>query len=68
VVLKVYLINVQQNFFNPTSNSLEILKVQHYRRVVPRMDVLIFYKQKASSIKQIDLRDMFKKASKNICT
>jgi len=50
------------------SNTLEILIFQHFRRVVPRMEVLIFYKQNASSLKKVDLRDMFKKTSKNVCT
>jgi hypothetical protein len=32
---------VQQNSFNLTSNSLEILIIQHLRRVVPRFEVLL---------------------------
>jgi hypothetical protein len=33
---------VQQNFFNPMSDNLEILLIQHLRRVVPRAEVLLF--------------------------
>lgn len=33
---------VQLNFFNPTSDNLEILIIQRLRRVVPRAEVLFF--------------------------
>jgi hypothetical protein len=36
--------------------------------VVPRPEVLLLKKKKTSSMKQADLRDMFKKASKSVCT
>jgi hypothetical protein len=35
------------------------------RRIVPRLEVLVFIRKK---VKQADLRDMFKKASKNVYT
>jgi hypothetical protein len=37
-------------------------------RVISRPEFLLFYQNKASSVKQADLRDMFKKASKRVCT
>jgi hypothetical protein len=37
------------------------------RRVVPRAEVLLFMKKKASSVKQADLRIMFKKAFECVC-
>jgi hypothetical protein len=50
------------------SNSWEILIFQHFRRVVPRLAVLIFNKKKASSMKQVDILDMFQRASKSVST
>jgi hypothetical protein len=47
------------------SSNLEILIILHSRRVVPRPEILIFLKKKTLSMKQVDLRDMFKKASKS---
>jgi hypothetical protein len=48
-----------------TSDNLEILIIWHLRRVVPRLlFTFAFYQIKASSVKQTDLRAMFKKASK----
>jgi hypothetical protein len=34
----------------------------------PKIGSSAFYKAKPSSMKQADLRDMFKKASKSVCT
>jgi folate-binding Fe-S cluster repair protein YgfZ len=61
---------IQQNSFNPKSEKLEILIIWHLKRVVPRPKVLLFMtkKRKPLSLKQADLWDMFKKASKNVCT
>jgi hypothetical protein len=50
------------------SNNLEILITQDVRRVMPRLEVFALYQKKASSMKLADLRDMFKKASKQVCT
>jgi hypothetical protein len=36
--------------------------------VIPRLEVLLFNQEKASSVKETDLRDMFKKATKSGCT
>jgi hypothetical protein len=47
------------------SHNSEILIIQHLRRIVPRPEVLLFIRKK---VKQTDLRDMFKKASKNVYT
>jgi hypothetical protein len=44
-MLKACLINVQQNPFNSTSNSVKILIIQHLRRLVPRAEVC-FYQNK----------------------
>jgi hypothetical protein len=41
------------------SNNLEILIIQQLRRAVPRAEVLLFARQKASAVKQVDLRDFF---------
>ena len=41
-----------QNFFNLMSNNWEILRIRHLRRMVPRRDVLVFSKRKASSVRQ----------------
>ena len=62
------LIDMQQNSFNLLSDNSKILIIQYMRRVVPRMQVLLFTRKKASSIKQADLRNMFRKSSKNVCT
>jgi hypothetical protein len=56
------------NSFDPTSDNLEILTVWHMRRVAPGLEVLVFTRIKVLSVKQADLRDMFKKASSNVCT
>jgi hypothetical protein len=62
-------IHIQQTSLNPTSYNSKILIIRHLRRVVPRSDVLFFSrKKKASSMKQADLRNIFKKASKTVCT
>jgi len=52
---------VQQNLFNLTSNN------SAFKRVVPRQGVLLFTSKNPSSMKQADLRDMFKNVSKSIC-
>jgi hypothetical protein len=49
------------------SNNLEILIIQHLRKVVPRWEVLLFTTKKFSSMQQEDLRDMFRKASDSVC-
>ena len=41
--------------------------INHKRKVVPKLEVLHFYKKK-SSMKQAHLRNMFKKAYKSVCT
>jgi hypothetical protein len=63
----ITVISVQQNSFDLMFNNLGILLIQHLRRVVPRPEVLLV-PENHSSVKQIDLKDMFKKASKSICT
>jgi hypothetical protein len=50
---------VRQNFFNPMSDNLEILKIQHLRRVVPRAEVLFLLEK--SFINERDCKDMLKK-------
>jgi hypothetical protein len=57
-----------QNSFNPTSSNSEIPIIWHLRRNVPRLEVLLFNRKKASSMKHADLRHMFKKDFKSICT
>jgi len=52
---------IQQNAFNPTSDKSEIMIIQHLRRGVPKWESLLFRSKKAPSIKQADLRDMFKR-------
>jgi hypothetical protein len=47
---------------------LEILIIWHLRGVVPGSKVLLFMTKKTLSVKQAVLRDIFKKASKSICT
>jgi hypothetical protein len=51
-----------------TSCNSKILTIQHLRSVVTKLEVLLFTRKKASSMKQEDLREMFKKASKNVCS
>jgi hypothetical protein len=47
--------------------NLKILIIQHLRRVVPRQKFFYFTrKKKTSSMKQADLRDMFKKAFESV--
>jgi hypothetical protein len=58
--------SVQQNSFDLILN-LGILFIQHLRRVVPRLEVLLL-PEKCSSEKQIYLMDMFRKASKSVCS
>jgi len=51
-----------------TSCNSEILTIQHLKSEVPKLEVLLFHYKKASSGKQADVREMFKKASKNVCS
>jgi hypothetical protein len=55
-----YTKKIQQNSFNLTYNNSEILIMWHLRKVVPRLEVLLFIWKKASSMKQADLRDTLK--------
>jgi hypothetical protein len=57
---------IEQNSFNKTSNNLEILIIRHLSS--PKTGSFVFLQKKASSIKQADLRDMSKKASKSVYT
>jgi len=41
---------------------LKILMFWHLMRVVPKLDVLLFTTEKKLSMKQADLRDIFKKS------
>jgi hypothetical protein len=50
------------------SDNREIPIIQHLRRVVPRLGVLLFTRKKGYSVKQADLRDVFKKASRGFST
>jgi hypothetical protein len=56
------------NSFNPMSGNSEIVLIWQYRRVVSGPEVLLFTGKKVPVIKQADLRNMFKQASKSICT
>ena len=58
----------ETNCFNLTSSNSEILIIRPFRRVVPRLEVLLFIRKKALSMKQADLRDMFIKACRCVCT
>ena len=62
------MIEVRQNFFNLASAGAEIRIIRHVRSVVPRLEGSFLYQKKASSVKQADLRDMFRKTSKSVCT
>jgi hypothetical protein len=42
--------------------------IWHFRRVVPKTRSFTCYQKKVSSMKQADLRDVFKKAPKSVCT
>jgi len=50
-----------------TSDNSEILIIHHFRRLIPIPEVLFLRSKKASSKKQADMRNMFKKAFKKIC-
>jgi hypothetical protein len=51
------------------SYNSEILILRYLGRVVPGLEVLLFPGGRgASSVKQTDLRDMFKKTSNSACT
>jgi hypothetical protein len=50
---------IEQNFFTLSSHNPEILIIWHLKRVVPRLEFLLFEK-KASSMKEADLRNMLK--------
>jgi len=43
------------------------LITQYLRSAAPKTITFAFYEEKASSVKQADLWDMFKKASKCVC-
>jgi hypothetical protein len=60
-------ISVQQKSFDLMFNNLGILLIQHLRRVVPRPEIMLV-PENHSSVKWIDTKDMFKKASKSVCT
>jgi hypothetical protein len=45
---------------------LEIPIIKHLTRAVPRSEVLFFTKKKVSSMKEADIKEMFKEASKSI--
>jgi hypothetical protein len=59
--------SVQQNSFDLIFKNLGILFIQHLRRVVPRLEVL-HLPEKCSSVKQIYLKNMFRKDSKSVCS
>jgi hypothetical protein len=59
---------IEQNSFNLTSNNSEILIIQHMRKIVLRPEMFLFTRKKASSMKQADLRNMFKTVSNSVCT
>jgi hypothetical protein len=61
------ILSVQQNSFDLIFKNLGILFIQHLRRVVPRLEVLLV-PVKCSSLKQIYLKDRFKKASRSVCS
>jgi hypothetical protein len=61
------IISVQQNSFDLMFNNLGILLMQHLGRVVPGPEILLVPENRCS-VKRIDLKDMFKKASKSVCT
>ena len=56
---------IEQNSFKKISNKLEILIIQHFSS--PKTASFVFFHKKPSSMKQADLRGMFKKASKSVC-
>lgn len=51
---------IQQNSFNPMSDNSEILIIRTLR-VVPKTGSFDFYQNKVSSLKWVDLTDMFKR-------
>ena len=55
---------VQVKSSDPSSDNLEFVVTQHLRKVV----LVTFYQKKCLLVKQVDLRDMFKKASVSVCT
>jgi hypothetical protein len=61
-------IAIQRSSFNLTSSNSEILIIWYVEESSPKTGSLAFYQKKASSVKQGDVRDMFKKASKGVCT
>jgi hypothetical protein len=58
---------VQQNSFNPKYDNSDTPTIWHLRKVVPRLEVLLFTRIKALPMEQADLRDMFKKAYICVC-
>lgn len=53
-------LHIQQNSFNPMSDNSEILIIRTLR-VVPKTGSFDFYQNKVSSLKWVDLTDMFKR-------
>jgi hypothetical protein len=58
---------IEQNLFNLTTDNPDNL-IGYLRRVVLRLEVLLFTRKKASSMKRADLGVMCKKAPKSVCT
>ena len=56
---------MEQNSIYPTSYNLEILITQHLRRIV-KTGGFAFCQEKASSMKQADLGDMFKEVQRGL--
>jgi hypothetical protein len=54
---------MQENWFNQKSNNLEILIVQHLKRVVSRPELLLFAREKVMSMRLAYVNDIFKKVS-----
>jgi len=66
-VIQIHTYNTTANIFNPKSTNFEILTIRCLRRVVPKTGSSAFYQQKGS-VEHADLREMFKKASKSVCS
>jgi hypothetical protein len=59
---------LQKIYVNPASNNSEILTIQIWHLRSPKAEFFYFYKQKAPSSKQADIRDKFTKVYKSVCT
>jgi len=66
-VKQIHNYNTTANIFNPKSNNSEIITTRCLRRVVPKTGSCAFYQQKVS-VEHADLREMFKKSSKSVCS